>query len=175
VFGTVKKKCHFDLDQVFGTARKKCHFNLDRVFGAARKKCHFDRSRTAFSSCGVEKPPHFGMLAGSIPSREMSGCPDKMRGFLASLGMTLVGAHVLSWPVHRSTNKIIDQALGAEEHLLKETVRGHNQSSIEVFFFGQFRKKLSFRPERSEVEESAVLPVPLASVDKRVSPLRLSR
>jgi hypothetical protein len=35
--------------------------------------------------------------------------------------------------------------------------------------------EVSFRPERSGVEESASLPVLSASVEKRVSPLRLSR
>jgi hypothetical protein len=38
-----------------------------------------------------------------------------------------------------------------------------------------FFLRVSFRPERSGVEESAVLPVLSASVEKQISPLRLSR
>ena len=37
------------------------------------------------------------------------------------------------------------------------------------------QKELTFRPKRSGVEESAVLPVLSGLVEKRVSPLRLSR
>ena len=45
------KRCHVDRS-------RQCHFDTGQ-------KCHVDRGRTVFSSCGVEKPPHFRMPAGT--------------------------------------------------------------------------------------------------------------